>query len=107
MGPGSRPLLTLADTREPDYITPMLLAANPRAREVYDRAVHYAWIAKNQLLDRGVPPEIALYLLPNAKSIRLYESGSLLHLIHKWTMLTCFNSHQEIYRASMDEIPHL
>src|SRR4029077_1146304 len=80
MVPGSRPLLTLADTREPDYITPMLLAANPRAKEVYDRAMQDAWSAKNQLLDRGVPPEIALYLLPNAKSIRLVETGSLLHL---------------------------
>jgi thymidylate synthase ThyX len=107
MVPGSRPLLTLADTREPDYITPMLLAANPRAREVYHRAMHDAWSAKNQLLDRGVPPEIALYLLPNAKSIRLYESGSLLHLIHKWTMRTCFNAQEEIYQASMDEIAQL
>src|SRR5436853_375470 len=60
MVPGSRPLLTLSDTREPDYITPALLASNPRAREVYDRAVHDAWSAKNQLLDRGVPLEIAL-----------------------------------------------
>jgi thymidylate synthase ThyX len=104
MVPGSRPLLTLADTREPDYITPMLLKENPRAREVYDRAMHDAWAAKNQLLDRGVPPEIALYLLPNAKSIRLVETGSLLHLLHKWTMRTCFNAQEEIYNASMDEV---
>src|ERR1700719_2338369 len=75
MVPGSRPLLSLADTREPDYITPMLLHNNPRAKEVYDRAMLDAWTAKNQLLDRGVSPEIAVYLLPNAKSIRLYESG--------------------------------
>jgi thymidylate synthase ThyX len=107
MVPGSRPLLTLADTREPDYITPMLLAKNPRAKEVYDRAMRDAWTAKNQLLDLGVPPEIALYLLPNAKSIRLYESGSLLHLIHKWTMRTCFNAQEEIYQASMDELAQL
>jgi thymidylate synthase ThyX len=107
MVPGSRPLLTLADRREPDYITPALLTVNPRAKEVYDRAMHDAWNAKNQLLDRGVPPEIALYLLPNAKSIRLYESGSLLHLIHKWTMRTCFNAQEEIYQASMDEIAQL
>src|SRR5271169_2023918 len=107
MVPGSRPLLTLADTREPDYITPMLLHNNPRAKEVYDRAMHDAWSAKNQLLDRGVLPEIALYLLPNAKSIRLYESGSLLHLIHKWTMRTCFNAQEEIYAASMDEVAQL
>ena len=94
----------LADTREPDYITPTLLHSNPRAKEVYDRAMHDAWYAKNQLIDRGVPQEIALYLLPNAKSIRLVESGSLLHLLHKWTMRTCFNAQEEIYQSSLDEI---
>jgi thymidylate synthase ThyX len=107
MVPGSRPLLTLSDTREPDYITPMLLDGNPRAKEVYERAMHDAWNAKNELLDRGVPAEIALYALPNAKAIRLVESGSLLHLLHKWTMRTCFNAQEEIYRASMDEVAQL
>src|SRR6266480_5330032 len=107
MVPGSRPLLTLADTREPDYITPMLLKAHPRAKVIYDRAMLDAWTAKNQLLDLGVSPEIALYLLPNAKSIRLYESGSLLHLLHKWTMRTFFNAQEEIYQASMDELAQL
>jgi thymidylate synthase ThyX len=104
MVPGSRPLLTLADTRDPDYVTPMLLSENPRAQEVYQQAMHDAWSAKNRLLGRGVPPEIALYLLPNAKSIRLVETGSLLHLLHKWTMRTCFNAQEEIYNASLDEI---
>jgi len=107
MVPGSRPLLTLADTREPDFITPQLLKENPSAREVYERAMHDAWSAKNELLDRGVSPEIALYLLPNAKSIRLVETGSLLHLLHKWTMRTCFNAQEEIYAASMDEVAEL
>src|SRR5208337_79654 len=73
MVPGSRPLLTLMDTRRPDYITPMLIRNNPHAREVYERAMNDAWKAKNELLDRGVPAEFALYLLPNAKAIRLVE----------------------------------
>ena len=107
MIPGSRPLLTLADTREPDYVTPALLKNNPRAKEAYDRAMQDAWHFKNQLLDRGVPQEIALYLLPNAKSIRLVETGSLLHLLHKWTMRTCFNAQEEIYQSSLDEIAQL
>jgi thymidylate synthase ThyX len=107
MVPGSRPLLTLADTRDPDYITPALLSQNLRAKELYDRAMQDAWSAKNKLLDEGVSPEIALYLLPNAKSIRLVESGSLLHLLHKWTMRTCFNAQEEIYAASMDEVAQL
>jgi len=107
MVPGSRPILTLSDTRNPDYITPMLLDNNARAKEIYERAMNEAWKTKNELLDRGVPAEIALYVLPNAKAIRLVESGSLLHLLHKWTMRTCFNAQEEIYRASMDELAQL
>jgi len=104
MVPGSRPLLTLTDTRSPDFVTPMLIAGNAHAKEVYERAMTDAWAAKNELLDRGAPPEIALYLLPNAKAIRLVETGSLLHLLHKWTMRTCFNAQEEIYQASMEEV---
>jgi thymidylate synthase ThyX len=104
MVPGSRPLLTLADTRSPDYITPLLIRDNPRALEIYQQAMQEAWTAKNELLDRGVPRECALYLLPNAKAVRLVESGSLLHLLHKWTMRTCFNAQEEIYQASIEEV---
>jgi thymidylate synthase ThyX len=63
-----------------------------------------AWSAKNRLLELGVPLEFALYVLPNAKALRLVESGPLIALQHKWTLRTCFNAQEEIYRASMDEI---
>jgi thymidylate synthase ThyX len=104
MVPASRPLMTFADTAAPDYITPRLIAANPRARAVYDCAMREAWTAKNRLLELGVPLEFALYVLPNAKTLRFIESGSLLALLHKWTLRTCFNAQEEIYLASMDEI---
>ena len=104
MVPASRPLMTFADTAAPDYITPRLIAANPRARAVYGQAMQEAWAAKNRLLALGVPLEFALYVLPNAKTLRFVESGSLLALLHKWTMRTCFNAQEEIYLASMDEI---
>jgi thymidylate synthase ThyX len=104
MVPASRPLMTFADTARPDYITPRLVAANARARAVYDAAMQDAWAAKNRLLQLGVPLEFALYVLPNAKTLRFIESGSLLALLHKWTLRTCFNAQEEIYLASMDEI---
>jgi thymidylate synthase ThyX len=104
MVPASRPLMTFTDTRQPDYITPRLIASNPRARAVYDQAMTDAWAAKNRLLELGVPLEYALYVLPNAKTLRFVESGSLLSLLHKWTMRTCFNAQEEIYLASMDEV---
>jgi thymidylate synthase ThyX len=104
MVPASRPLMTFADTTRPDCITPRLIAANPRAKAVYDRAMLDAWTAKNRLLALGVPLEFALYVLPNAKTLRFVESGSLLALLHKWTLRTCFNAQEEIFLASMDEI---
>jgi hypothetical protein len=104
MVPASRPLMTFADTATPDYITPRLIASNPRAKAVYDCAMQEAWRAKNRLLELGVPLEFALYVLPNAKTLRFVESGSLLALLHKWTLRTCFNAQEEIYLASMDEI---
>jgi thymidylate synthase ThyX len=104
MVPASRPLMTFSDTARPDFITPRLIASNPRATAVYDEAMREAWAAKNRLLALGVPLEFALYVLPNAKTLRFIESGSLLSLLHKWTLRTCFNAQEEIYLASMDEI---
>ncbi len=68
------------------------------------RAMRAAWDAKNRLLALGVPLEFAMYVLPNAKTLRMVESGSLLALMHKWLMRTCFNAQEEIYLASMDEL---
>jgi thymidylate synthase ThyX len=97
-------MMTFADTTAPDVVTPRLIRQNPRALAVYERAVADAWAAKNRLLALGVPLEFALYLLPNAKALRMVESGTLLSLQHKWTLRTCFNAQEEIYLASMDEI---
>jgi thymidylate synthase ThyX len=107
MVPASRPLMILGDTVRPDYVVPPLVAANARALEIYTKAIEAAWTAKNRLLDMGVPLESALYVLPNAKALRFYESGALIYLAHKWVMRTCFNAQEEIYRASMDELDQL
>ena len=104
MVPASRPMMTLADTTAPDFITPRLIRRNAAAAAVYARAMTDAWAAKNRLLELGVPLEHALYVLPNAKALRLVESGSFIALQHKWTLRTCFNAQEEIYLASMDEV---
>jgi thymidylate synthase ThyX len=104
MVPASRPLLTFADTTAPDYVTPRLIRQNPAALAVYERSMQDSWAAKNKLLSLGVPLEFALYVLPNAKALRLVESGAMIALQHKWTLRTCFNAQEEIYLASMDEI---
>jgi thymidylate synthase ThyX len=48
-----------------------------------------------------------MYVLPNAKALRMVESGPFIALLHKWLMRTCFNAQEEIYLASMDELAAL
>jgi thymidylate synthase ThyX len=96
--------MPLADPTFPDFVTPRLIRQNAEAQAVYSQAMADAWTAKNKLLALGVPLEYALYILPNAKALRLVESGSFIALQHKWTLRTCFNAQEEIYLASMDEI---
>jgi len=104
MVPASRPLLTRCVPATPDVVEPELIAQNPACHARFEEAVEAAWDARARLLALGASPEAALYVLPNAVAVRYEESGSLLHLLHKWTQRTCFNAQREIFEASMDEI---
>jgi thymidylate synthase ThyX len=102
--PGSRPLLSRSVPARPDVIVPELIAQDPECLALFNELVESQWRARERLLDAGVEPEIALYVLPNAVAIRFEESGNLQDLLHKWTMRTCLNAQWEIWRASMDEL---
>lgn len=51
-----------------NYITPPELSeeVNPGTAPIFRQAMSAAWISYQQLLDAGVKPEIARYVLPNA-----------------------------------------
>jgi thymidylate synthase ThyX len=104
MVPGSRPLLTRTVPDFVDVVEPELIASEPACHRLFQESVEAAWQARRRLLELGADPELALYVLPNALAVRFEESGSLLHLLHKWTMRTCLNAQREIYEASLDEI---
>jgi len=104
MVPGSRPLLSRTVPAAVDVVEPELIQADPACHVLFQEAVAEAWEARARLLALGVAPELSLYVLPNALAVRLEESGSLLHLLHKWTLRTCLNAQREIYEASMDEL---
>ncbi len=104
MVPASRPLLTRVVPGFADVVEPELIASDPACHGLFRESVEAAWAARSRLLELGAPPETALYVLPNALAVRFVESGSLLHLLHKWTMRTCLNAQREIFEASLDEI---
>ncbi len=102
--PGSRPLLSRTVPPGVDVVEPELIRDDPGCHALFREAVEAAWDARARLLGLGVPPELALYVLPNALAVRFEESGTLLDLLHKWTMRTCLNAQREIFEASLEEI---
>ncbi|MFQ5417694.1 MAG: FAD-dependent thymidylate synthase, partial [Myxococcota bacterium] len=104
MVPGSRPMLSRTVPANVDVIEPEMIRDDPGCHAIFVEACEAAWDARSRLLAGGVDPREALYLLPNALAVRFEESGTLLDLLHKWTMRTCLNAQREIWQASMDEI---
>ena len=105
MTPGSRPILfSHFQVDEPDYITPPLIANNKEANEYYKKTMGLVWQNINALLNLGVKPEFAMYMLPNAFPIRFEESGDLLSHHHKWTTRLCYTAQEEIWRMCLDEV---
>jgi thymidylate synthase ThyX len=102
--PGSRPLLSRTVPARVDVVTPQLIAEDPVSLALFQELVESQWDTRARLLALGTAPELALYVLPNALAVRFEESGSLLDLLHKWTMRTCLNAQWEIWQASMDEL---
>ena len=102
--PASRPLLSRLHTSRPDVIEPVLISKNQEAHNIFTETCKILWEAKNRLIDAGVPPEDAVYILPNAVALRFTESGRLIDLMHKWRMRTCFNAQEEICDVSMEEL---
>lgn len=103
--PGTRPHLHRHFVSgRPDVILPSLIEQDARARDLCARVFSSTWKAIDTLIDGGVAPPDAMYLLPNATTVRFHASGSLLGWHHKWTARLCYNAQEEIWRASLDEV---
>ncbi|HEY5599654.1 MAG TPA: FAD-dependent thymidylate synthase, partial [Candidatus Manganitrophaceae bacterium] len=103
MTPASRPILSAHLTDRPDYIIPELVKIDSSIEKYYQEVMARSWERFGRLRRLGVPVEYALYLLPNALSVRFTESADLLNLRHKHAMRLCYNAQEEIWRASLDE----
>lgn len=102
--PSSSPMLTPHLRREPDVIVPWAIRQNTDAQRVYHETIDAMWRAKNALLDGGVHPEVAMYLLPNAHRLRFYESGTLLGYYWKWIKRLCLDAQREISETAWQEV---
>ena len=100
----SSPLLTRASAARSGRDRPVGDRAQSGSAAEYDATIHAMWDAKNALLDAGVAPEMALYLLPNSHRVRFYESGTLLTYYWKWVKRLCFDAQREIFETAVEEV---
>lgn len=95
------------DFSEPDYITPKLILSFPQLKTRYDEMMEYIWEQINKLIRSGINQKLIVYLLPNAVTVRIIESGNLLNYHHKYAMRLCFNAQEEIWQNSLDEVKQI
>jgi flavin-dependent thymidylate synthase len=101
--PSAKPILTFLDHTQPDFITPKLIKEDTKVLKFYTEVMEKVWEFYNKFLKEGGSKEFALYLLPNALTIRFTETADFLNLLHKLKSRLCLNAQEEIWQASLEE----
>lgn len=105
--PSSSFSLTNMDLSIPDYITPKLIGIDPKIEKRYSEMMEILWSKINSLIKIGIYQKTIVYLLPNAVTVRLIESGNLLNYHHKYAMRLCYNAQEEIWQNAVDEVKQI
>jgi len=88
-------------TDDPTFVVPPSVAADPAAREAYDDACAAAFESYRALLDAGVPPEDARYLLPNAMETKIVVTMNVRELLHFFELRCCKRAQWEIRETAL------
>ena len=83
-------------------IMPDTIAENPDARQIFafmSETVHKAYA---QLVEMGIPPEDARYILPNATESKIIMSMNARELLHFFALRCCQRAQWEIREMSVE-----
>lgn len=99
---------------QPDYVYPFNDEEDSSIQSIYVNAMELAWKAYNELVDMGVPPEDARYVLPNACTTNIVVTMNARELFHFFSLRLCNKSQWEIrelanemYDLCMDVVPEI
>jgi len=82
-------------------VTPPAIAASPALAARYEKAVGEIWALYAELVDEGVEPEDARYLLPNACETKLVVTMNARELRHFFRIRICRRAQWEIRRLAV------
>lgn len=86
---------------EPAFIVPPSIAAEPDTAAAFAAAATAAFDAYRALLDAGVPPEDARYLLPNAMETKIVVTMNIRELLHFFELRCCKRAQWEIRELAL------
>lgn len=79
-----------------DVIVPHTIEADPEAKKIFDEAMDKAASAYKGLLDAGIPPEDARFVLPNAAETKIVVTMNVRELLHFFDLRCCNRAQWEI-----------
>jgi thymidylate synthase (FAD) len=79
-----------------DYVTPDSIARRPEIKARYEETMQRLYALYRELLEAGVPPEDARFVLPNAAQTRLVMTMNARELIHVCSLRLCLRAQWEI-----------
>jgi thymidylate synthase (FAD) len=88
-------------TDEPAFIVPPEVASDPVASEAFLDSCAASFIAYRQLMDSGVAPEDARYLLPNAMETKIVVTMNIRELLHFFELRCCKRAQWEIRELAL------
>ena len=81
---------------DPYFVVPPDVAADSDARARYNEATASAFASYREMIDAGVAPEDARYLLPNAMETKIVVTMNIRELLHFFELRCCKRAQWEI-----------
>ncbi len=87
---------------EIEYVTPPTIAKDAEAKKAYDALMGGIAEAYDELIKKGIPPEDARFVLPNAATTNIVVTMDARELLHFIRLRTCNRTQWEIREAALE-----
>ena len=79
-----------------DVVVPHTVEDSEEAKRIFDEAMDFAADAYRKLMDLGIPPEDARFVLPNAAETKIVVTMNVRELLHFFDLRCCNRAQWEI-----------
>jgi thymidylate synthase (FAD) len=83
-------------SQKPDYIIPPSISQNPAILKEFKQTITSLYETYQKFCEKGIPPEDARFVLPNASATNLIITMNLRELLHVCAIRLCANAQWEI-----------